>query len=492
MKVYIKKENRFPIPIRIIIIIIFLSFSIGIFIAFLKSEKSFIDVLSSFGIELLFAIIFLVFSIYFIYALIKKPKSYKAKLVNKIVETYNGKQITNMQFKTEKEKEQEEDFIPSIYNCYTIGENNLIVGNYYSLKIKEFNWEPKFVEEINNSYENSKNKVTTKVPNMNMSPVFFSLGLIFSGLILLCLLGIIIYPQYIITYIIFGIFCVVALFKTFDANKTWKVDKNIAQSEKDLSLKLEKIKPINNTQEKVGNIVIKQLFILLLIFPILWFIMIIDVPKESFMTIFSLILFIELPTIVMILYNIGYDERLIRKHKINISENITIDNIKHFNIFRPTNNVTFSQYFIVDQNNNLIFKIKQSNLIGNKFVICNPQNTKVGEIKIELFSLTNEFIIKIINEKPFIIRSKMQLHSNYQIIGRDYYVKGDTHLIRNIICDNKENEIAYLSAAPAHNNWYRLGHAEVILNDNVNNSIDIIITSLCITMGNFQRFYRNR
>lgn len=40
----------------------------------------------------------------------------------------------------------------------------------------------------------------------------------------------------------------------------------------------------------------------------------------------------------------------------------------------------------------------------------------------------------------------MQLHSNYQVIGRDYYVKGDTNLIRNIIYDNKENDIAYISA----------------------------------------------
>lgn len=493
MKVYVKKEDKNTMIPGIIITIIFLSVSVGIFIAFFKSEKSFVDTLASFGIILVFAIIFFGFSMYFIYILFKRPKGYKTKLVNKKIETYNGRQITYMEFNAEKEREQEEDFISSDYRCYTIGENNLIVGNDYSLRIKEFNWEPKFVEEINNSYERTKNKVASKDHNMTTFPAFFPVGLIFGGLIFLCILGIIMYPQYTSTYIIIGIFFGAALFMTFKGSKTWKVDNNIDQNKKNLNLELEKIKPIDNNQEKVGNIVIKYLLIMLLIFSIIWFIIMLkmNVPKEAFMIMFSMILFFELPIIVMILYNIGYDERLIRRHKVNISENINIDNIKYFNIFRPTKNATFSQYFIVDKNKNLIFKIKKSNFIGTKFVICNSHNIKIGEIKSKLFSLTNEFVINIINENPFIIRSKMQLHSNYQVIGRDYYVKGDTHLIRNIIYDNKENDIAYISAVSRHNNnWYELGNMEVILNNNVNSSIDIIIIALCITIGNFQTFDR--
>lgn len=140
MRVYVKKEDKNTMIPGIIVTIIFLSFSIGVFIAGITSGKSFIDVLASFGITLLFAIIFFGFGIYFVYALIKRPKRYKAKLVNKKNETYNGKQITYMEFSTQKEREQEEDFVPSDYRCYTIGENNLIVGNVYSLRIKEFNW----------------------------------------------------------------------------------------------------------------------------------------------------------------------------------------------------------------------------------------------------------------------------------------------------------------------------------------------------------------
>ena len=153
MKVYSKKHDKNTIIPGIIVTIILLLVSSGIFIASVMSEKSFIDVLSSFGILLLFAVIFLGFSIYFIYILIKKPKDYKAKLINKKIEIYKGKQITYMKFSTEKEREQEEDFISSEYKCYTIGKNNLIVGNDYSLGIKEFNWEPKYVEELKNRYK---------------------------------------------------------------------------------------------------------------------------------------------------------------------------------------------------------------------------------------------------------------------------------------------------------------------------------------------------
>lgn len=493
MRVYVKKEDKISMIPIIIVTITFLSFSIGVFISVITSGKSFIDVLASFGITLLFAIIFFGFGMCFVYTLIKKPKEYRAKLVNKKNETYNGKQITYMEFNTQKEREQEEDFISTNYRCYTIGENNLIVGNDYSLRIKEFNWKPKYVEEINNFYEKRKNKIANKVPNMTMPSSFFLIYLIFAGLLFFCILGIIMYPEYTYIYILVGIFSGARLFMTFKGCKTWKVDNNIDQNEQDLNLKLETIKPINNSQEKVGNIVIKHLFILLLAFPIVWFMILLkmNVEKEAFMILYSKILFIELPIIIMILYNIRYDERLIKRHKINIAENINIVDIKYFNIFRPTKNATFPQYFIVDQNKNLIFRIKKSNFIGNKFVICNPYNIKIGEIKSNLFSLTNEFTINIINEKPFIIRSKMQLHSNYQVIGRDYYVKGDTHLIRNIIYDNKENDIAYISAISKHNNnWYELGNMEVILNDDVNNNIDIMMMALCITMGNFQTLDR--
>jgi len=221
VKVYVKKEDKNTMIPGIIVTIIFLLFSLGVFIAGIISGKSFIDLLSSFGIVLIFAIIFFGLGMYFVYALIKSPKGYKVKLVNKKIKTYNGKQIIYMEFNIEEDGEKEEDgegeeaFISADYKCYTFEDNNLIVGNAYLLRIKEFNWEPKYVEEISNSYEQPKNKVASNLAKFTMSPVLFSVGLFFGGLLLICILGIIMYPQYTSTYIILAIFCIVALFIAF-------------------------------------------------------------------------------------------------------------------------------------------------------------------------------------------------------------------------------------------------------------------------------------
>ncbi len=111
-------------------------------------------------------------SLYFMYFLLKKPKRYSAKLLKKNVENYKGRQITYMTFTTEKEKEQEEDFVPRTYTCYTYGYNDLIENERYTIKIKEFNWKIKAVEECNDN-------ITSKVPNMTLSPVLLAVGFIF-------------------------------------------------------------------------------------------------------------------------------------------------------------------------------------------------------------------------------------------------------------------------------------------------------------------------
>lgn len=90
MRVYVQKENKNTMILGIFAIIIFLSFSVGIFIRFFKSEKSFVDELLSSGIDLLFAIVFLCFGLYFIYILIKRPRAYKVKLIDKKFETYKN------------------------------------------------------------------------------------------------------------------------------------------------------------------------------------------------------------------------------------------------------------------------------------------------------------------------------------------------------------------------------------------------------------------
>lgn len=176
MKVHVKKgEYQTPI-LGIIVTIVFLSFSIGIFVSCF-SYNSFMEALSRAGMLLIFALVFFAFSLYFVYLLFKSPKGFSAKLTKKNVENYKGKQITYMTFTTEKEMKQEEDFVPATYTCYTYGSNKLIENEKYIIKIKEFNWKIKAVEEDNNLQSN-----ISKVPNMTLFPVFLAVGFIFGRL----------------------------------------------------------------------------------------------------------------------------------------------------------------------------------------------------------------------------------------------------------------------------------------------------------------------
>lgn len=92
--------------------------------------------------------------------LIRRPKAYNAKLVSKEIVNYRDRLIAHMTFKIQKATDIENNtYIDNEYRCYTVGENSLIVGNEYSLKIKEFNWEPKRVEELIVAYGEPQEKV---------------------------------------------------------------------------------------------------------------------------------------------------------------------------------------------------------------------------------------------------------------------------------------------------------------------------------------------
>ena len=104
------------------------------------------------------------------------------------------------------------------------------------------------------------------------------------------------------------------------------------------------------------------------------------------------------------------------------------------------------------------------------------------------YGITGEFFIDMVNEESFTVRRDFEKRLNYQVVGRNYYVKSDTNLIRSIICDDKENEIAYITATSKDDvTWHDLDNAEVNLNKNENNNIDIMLISLCITMRKFRK-----
>lgn len=207
MKVYVKKRDKNPFLMSIILGIIFIAFGVITYIVFTKSERPFIEVFSDYGIMIPFGFIFFIIGVYIIVNLFRPAKKYKLRLISKKEQVYKGKIITYMGFSGNKEKEVFDDLIDADYKCYTIGQNDLVVGNDYSVKIKEFNWCPKSVETLDNFNDN---KAKEHVP---ISISLITIPIAFCGImILLCIIGMILYPKYILEYAIWGVINSVILY----------------------------------------------------------------------------------------------------------------------------------------------------------------------------------------------------------------------------------------------------------------------------------------
>lgn len=487
MRVHVKKEDKYSVfPLVFMAVFFTIIFSIAFTIIYL-SGKPFNEKMASLGILLLFSGLLIFMDILLICSFIKKPKGYIAKLISKKTENYNGQQITYMEFNVTTDPKQQVR-MQTKYKCYTIGDNNLNVDDYYILVIKEINWNPKYVEEINNYHKNLQPEPVEKFFSKNSVTMLISGGSVPIIFLILCILGIFMYPRYTYAYIVIGIICSIIILMLIGLVKYLNVTDNPIDYANDKELKLEKIQPVANVHTQVGNIAIKQLLILSLILPIIWFFLMhqMGISNESFLTPYSVVLCIEIPIIIMLLSNIRYDEEVIKKNKINIPENINISNIHNFKIIRTKKSELSAQYFVIDQNNNLILRIKKSNFLGNEYAIANQNNMKIGEIKKSGLLFLDEYTVNIINEKPFIVHPKESASLQYQIIGRDYRIKDDANLTGNIICDTNEKEIANISSiSKTPNNEYGMGDTQVILNNGVSNSLDIIIIAVCNTIAKY-------
>lgn len=206
MKVYVKKRDKSPFLMGIILGIIFIGFGVITYIVFTRRERPFIEVFSDYGIMIPFGFIFFIIGIYIIVNLFRPAKKYKLRLTSKKEQVYNGKIITYMGFSGDKEKEVFDDLIDADYKCYTIGQNNLVVGDDYIVKIKEFNWCPKSVKAL----DDYKNDTKEHVP---ISISLITIPIAFCGImILLCIIGMILYPKYILEYAIWGVINSVILY----------------------------------------------------------------------------------------------------------------------------------------------------------------------------------------------------------------------------------------------------------------------------------------
>lgn len=197
MKVYVRKgeyQSAFP---GLLIMILFFAISILIFYACYYTYNYSPDSFIGYTIPLAFAFVFSAFSLYFLYALLKKPAGYQGKLISKTIVKHEGKDITLMTFETFPQDNRRMS-VQKLYNCFTYGPNDLVENRYYILKIKEFNWKIKSVEEFH-GYETEA--VAKKVPNVTLVPVVWGVFFIFASIGIWAISGMIKYPEAILIYV---------------------------------------------------------------------------------------------------------------------------------------------------------------------------------------------------------------------------------------------------------------------------------------------------
>ena len=197
MKVYVRKGDYQSALPALFIMILFFAISILIFYACYYTHNYSPDNFIGLTIPLAFGLVFFAFSLYFLYALLKKPAGYQAKLISKTFTQYTGEDITLMTFET-LPKDESRMSVPKLYTCFTYAPNDLVENRYYILKIKEFNWKIKSVEEFH-GYETED--VAKKVPNVTMVPVIWGIFIIFASIGIWGLCGIINYPEATIFYV---------------------------------------------------------------------------------------------------------------------------------------------------------------------------------------------------------------------------------------------------------------------------------------------------
>lgn len=530
------------------------SFFYGKFSQSLKFSDSFYDAFSSTGVLVLLGIIFEVVALFILFYLLKSPKKNVFKLVDKKMEIYKNKEITYMTFVISKLNDYNSDYSGfDEYKCYTIGENNFCLEQEYLLSINQIVWVPINIEEYQMDIIKPVKSKTLKhlllIP-LYLTCLFLTLQF---GSSIMGVFVDSVNSKTLFSGLLYGaaLIIVVKLIKNFndtDQETNCKINivndststfdnnynnvgnintnttignintnftgnsissinnnftSNSSLSEKELKedleedvrleKKLEKISSFSGIQWRIGNTKIKLLLkyiLFIMIIGLIFYFVFLPQTISNLKVIFLITLFLASPLILMLIFSIGYDKRLLREHKINISEDVNLNVIRNFSVLDANKKEKIAQYFGLDPYNNLIFKIKKGTGLRTKYIICDKNNFKIGEIRLKMFSLRDEFIVRILNEKPFIIKSKFQGNIAYRIYGRNYFVKGDYYSSSNTIVDEMNNIIAYVDSAYRKDDvLYDSPRTIVRLNSYIS-SIDIIVIAFCLRLCYFRHKFK--
>lgn len=507
IRVKMRKQDKQPIIPVLIATFVFGSIGVACIFRIISYFKDFNLEYFLNNIELSFFIILSLgaLGLYFIFLFFKPSKNFLGELIKKETLVYEGKNICNMHFKLKGRK--------SHLNmcCYTEEENELTVGNEYVLKIKEFNWQ---IKNISNRYETEKLSV---VKEPTLRPVFylffFFLGagiailvfkicydLVHKNNILLDVIPLII--------VITMMYYVLKMYRSFYDDNEIEHDKDLKLQEQKMDNVLLNNKVLKRSNKKVPSMYLriarKTFLTCLIAFLIIFLILnlnlliinksitkVVSLSKGSLVFYLGFITFLFILGCIRMLFMLkykNYDEKLIKDNMLNVSgEPINLKEILLYRIFRPTYSSVIEKYYIIDDKNNLLFRIDNDEIFSNKYVIIDNSNNKVGEICRKTFTGEYCYVIKLVDEAPFSIRRKLTINHDYEIIGRDYIIKGDAVGITNMVEDKSGNRIGSIKANQTKSEKFIIGDTIVKIEKPFENNKEIMLLAFSITVTNFHK-----
>lgn len=513
MKLKQKASEKQPLMLILLVTVIFASIGVAIIYGFIKfimnfDLDTFVTEFSSGGFGVLIAFGLGCFGFYFVYLLFKPPLKCLGTLTSKKEQMYKGKKIWNMRFSIKDNKGY------ASIGCYTEEENPLSQGKKYIICYKEY------LNKIVNVLEYDENEKLSTIKAPSLTPVFYYFFFVF-GLSIAFLIFKVFY-DIVNGHSIFGNFIVLVFFSVtlYGIYRFYKMsitdNEGTIEEKKAQELKLEEDKKIQNilskysrlkeSNKKVSSVFERKIFYVIFKYFIAWIIFVffcnitisintgqnfirLLVNNFNFYFIFAIFCFIFacLNSLFLLSY-LNLDKKLIKKYEIIVEkEEVPIKDLKQIRIFRVSANKELQKYYIVDDNNILLYKVDSDGLFNNKYLISDHLNNKVGEIIVKPFYF-NTYVIRMVNENPFCIRRKADIAFDYIVFGRDYEIHGENAGILNMICDNNGETLAAVSANEAKKGKYVLGDSTLVVHPDVVNSSELIFISLCIVVSNYNSY----
>lgn len=456
-------------------------------------------IMTFFNSRIEWAIVLLGIPVYFLYSYFKEliyPKKYIGKLKNIKNGIYEDKNVYKLEFELNLESTgKTTELIGDKLECLINDNINLEKNKEYLISLTP-NYAVKNIYEYDKNYKNISNKNVS----MNMGIVFGIMYFIFGFMIVSSVINLIyetlndnLFYSKNIMYLLIIIVCALITHRIYKVHKRYNtsVDTELQKEKKNdynKQINLEKNNYPYGTS--IISLFVKSNLLhgtykvfgpMLLAFMIIYII-----EKDFFGALFFILFGCIIFSITYLLYFVlcvykNLDGVKFKKLGIRNNKKIDLDKVEEFVLIKSLN-----KFYVVDSNSNLVMNVRPNASFKQSFYVGDSFYKLIGVIKNKSF-LEDELMIYSENNKPFMCDRKTYPTFEFDLTGIDYSIecveKARTYLIK----DKEEKIVSSINCINYKNTkWTYVGCAGIKLNNNKKDTINLLLISLSIIIGNLE------